>query len=155
MEQMPTFLQSYQCIALGVAIVIFLITVFLSARRMIGWVFTIILLIITVVTSLVISHQHPVPSQTKSLETSLQPIEEGTDFKEHILQAINHIHIELNQEKESLKKVSEGMQVLILQMDAQKQKLQSFIEEAKEKFSKLNHEPEGHSPQSEGEHVQI
>lgn len=141
MEQMPSFMQSYQAIALGVAIVIFLITVFLSARRVIGLIFTIILLIIAMTTSLIISRQHPVTHQVPLTETPLITHPEGTDFKEQILQAINHINTELNQEKESLKKVSDGMQTLILQMDAQKQKLQSFIEEARDKFSKLNQEP--------------
>jgi disulfide bond formation protein DsbB len=146
---MTSFLQSYQSIALGVAVVIFLITVFLSARRIIGLIFTIILLTIAVITSLIISRQHPLPSQIHSVEASLMPMEEGTDFKEHILQAINHIHIELNQEKESLKKVSDGIQVLILQMETQKQKLHSFIDEAREKFSRVHQEPEGNPPPNE------
>lgn len=140
MEQMPSFMQSYQAIALGVAIVIFLITVVLSARRVIGLIFTIILLMVAIGTSLFISHQHPPTHQVQLIETSLTADEDSADFKEQILQAINRIQIELNQEKESLMKVSDGMQTLMLQMDSQKQKLQSFIDETREKFLKLNQE---------------
>ncbi len=141
MEHIPQFMQSYQAIALGVAIIIFLITVFLSARRLIGLVFTIILLIIATATSLFISYQHPVTEHENPATSAPKATEEGTDFKAQILQAINNVNVELNQEKESLKKVSDGVQTLITQMDTQKQKLQTFIEEARERFSKITNEP--------------
>lgn len=135
MEHLPEFMQSNQAIGLGIASVIFVITLILASRKVIGFISTIILLGIAILASLLISHQHFF--KVEELEPFPQNAEESADFKAQILQAINNIHAEIEQEKEALKKVTDGMQGLMTQMDVQKQKFQSFIEETRERFSKI------------------
>lgn len=108
-------MHSCQAIALGFGIVIFLITVFLSSRRMIRIPLTLILLIIAAGMSWIIGHQHPVGIQATFQEMPVVPPQEEEAVQKEILQALNHTNSALTQEKELLQKIADGIQTLIQQ----------------------------------------
>lgn len=131
---MPEFMQSTQGIALSVAVVIFILTAFLAGIRIVGFIFALVMMVIAAVASIVISPTSLF--EKKNEDMPLQQLEHSADFKTQILHAIDEINAELTQDKESIKKISDGMQLLISQVESHKQKLQSFIEETRDRLSK-------------------
>jgi len=138
---MPEFFQSSQGIALGIAIIIFLIAAFLAIWRIVGFIFTLVLLVLAVVISFIIVSPHYFSNKTGE-DKPLLKTEESADFKAQILHAIDEINAELSQEKESIKKVTDSVHLLVSQVESHKEKLQSFIEETRERLSKIKSDPE-------------
>jgi hypothetical protein len=123
------FLESESAIALLVAAVIFFITLFLVVKQWIGFSLTLLLLLFALVAGFMVNNQHVLNCYTSEhQEIRLQDKEEDA-FKKQIFQAIEDLKIEVNSEKENIQHVMAQIQEVINEVDSQKQKLQSFIDE--------------------------
>lgn len=141
MNESLEFLKTPQGIAFSSALFIFVITIILATWRIIGFLLTLIFLIIAVGISTGISHSNAIRAFFEKPLTFSKPIGDNkSDSKVQTTEAIDEIKSELEQEKESVKKIADGFQSLLAEMELQKQKLQAFIEETKERFSKLQKE---------------
>jgi hypothetical protein len=128
------FLQSEHLLALLIAILIFLTTIFLVAKRWIGFSITLLLLLFSLAAGLLINYQQEL---LHYLRLSSSPIEDGMtteDFHKQMLKAVEDLKLEVSTEKENLRLIMTQVQEIINSMDMQKQKLQNFIEETRERF---------------------
>ncbi len=128
------FLQSEQVLALLIAILIFLTTIFLVIKRWIGFSITFLLLLFSLAAGLIINHQKTFQCYVNSQYSS--SLEEGSQgmFHKQVLQAVEDLKLEVQTEKENLRQVMHQVQEIFDLMDVQKQKLQNFIEETRERF---------------------
>lgn len=138
MSPVLNFFQSTHVIALLIAIFIFIITIFLVVKRWIGFSVTLLLLLFSLAAGLVISHQQDFQDYLNtplSTSSSLAPSEDSQDaFHKQMLQAVEDLKVEVNTEKENLRGVMNQVHEIFESMDVQKQKLQNFIEETRERF---------------------
>ncbi len=126
------FFSSNQVIALLSAVSIFIVTIFLVAKRWIGFSITFILLLFALIAGILINN--PQFLTEYSSQNSTVNLEQQEDFKKQILQAINDVKQEVSTEKENLQHLKNQMQDFFNQLDAQKQKLDQFIEETRNRF---------------------
>ncbi|MBS4163527.1 Uncharacterized protein PRO82_000830 [Candidatus Protochlamydia amoebophila] len=129
------FLQSEPRLALLIAVLIFFITIFLVIKKWIGFSVALLLLIFSLAAGLVIKNQQFFETYASEYHHQFHN-QENEAFKKQILQALEDIKKEVNIEKENCQQVMKQVQAIFEQMDAEKQKLQLFIEETKEKFKK-------------------
>ncbi|WP_075882895.1 hypothetical protein [Candidatus Protochlamydia sp. W-9] len=129
------FLQSEPRLALLIAVLIFFITIFLVIKKWIGFSVALLLLIFSLAAGLVIKNQQFFETYASEYHHQFHN-QENEAFKKQILQALDDIKKEVNIEKENCHQVMNQVQAIFEQMDAEKQKLQLFIEETKEKFKK-------------------
>lgn len=134
MSSSLNFLQSEHVLALLVTILIFMTTIFLAVKRWIGFSITLLLLLFSLAAGLLINHQQDLQhyfsysSSTKGNEVTTE------DFHKQMLQAMEDLKLEVTTEKENLHRIMTQVQEIFDSVDAQKQKLQTFIEEAREQF---------------------
>lgn len=126
------FFSSQHVIALLSAVSIFLVTIFLVAKRWIGFSITFILLLFSLTAGILINNpefftEYANPNQATNLDQQVE-------FKKQILQAIDDVKQEVHKEKENLQHLKDQVQDIINQMDTQKQKLEGFIEETRNHF---------------------
>ncbi|MFI5344404.1 MAG: hypothetical protein ACHQUC_09315 [Chlamydiales bacterium] len=126
------FFSSQHVIALLSAVSIFLVTIFLVAKRWIGFSITFILLLFSLTAGILINNpqfftDYVNPHQEANLD-------QQTAFKKQILQAIDDVKLEVHTEKENLQHLKDQMQEIVNQLDTQKQKLEGFIEETRNRF---------------------
>ncbi|WP_042279864.1 hypothetical protein [Candidatus Protochlamydia sp. R18] len=129
------FLQSEPRLALLIAVLIFFITIFLVIKKWIGFSVALLLLIFSLAAGLVIKNQQFFETYASEYQHQFHN-QENEAFKKQILQALEDIKKEVNIERENCHQVMNQVQAIFEQMDAEKQKLQLFIEETKEKFKK-------------------
>ncbi|CAF24351.1 hypothetical protein [Candidatus Protochlamydia amoebophila] len=129
------FLQSEPRLALLIAVLIFFITIFLVIKKWIGFSVALLLLIFSLAAGLVIKNQQFFETYASEYHHQFHN-QENEAFKKQILQALEDIKKEVNIERENCHQVMNQVQAIFEQMDAEKQKLQLFIEETKEKFKK-------------------
>jgi hypothetical protein len=138
MSFLQNILQSPHVVALLIAILIFLITIFLIVKRWIGFPVALLLLVFSLIAGLIINHQQSLQCYLNSYlpsSSSPQKGEESQDaFQKQMLQAVEDLKLEVSTEKENLRRVVDQVQEIFNSMDVQKQKLQQFIEETREKF---------------------
>jgi len=141
MDQIRDFLLSEHVLAFLIAFLIFLITVFLAAKQWIGFSLALLFLIFSLAAGLIINNQHSLQQYlTAYAETSAPGNESQDAFRKQILQAVEDLKLEMNTEKQNLQRVMNQVQEIVDSIDVQKQKLQHFIEETKERF-KTDHPP--------------
>jgi hypothetical protein len=136
-SSLTQFFQSPHVLALFIAILIFLMTIFLVVKRWIGFSVTLLLLLFSLVAGLVINHQQIFQDYIHSYSSSATPLigEDVQDaFHKQMMQALEDLKVEVNAEKENLRQVVNQVQEIFDTMEAQKQKLQNFIEETRERF---------------------
>jgi polyhydroxyalkanoate synthesis regulator protein len=150
------FLQSPHVLALLIAVFIFLTTILLVVKRWIGFSMTLLLLLFSLAAGLIINHQQAVQSYLNAYTSSSTSTNEDSQdaFHKQMLQAVEDLKLEVSTEKENLRLVMNQIQEIFDSMDAQKQKLQNFIDETRERFKTdypIQHSstiPEAHSRES-------
>ncbi len=146
MSSVLNFFQSEHVLALLIAILIFLTTLFLVVKRWIGFSITLLLLLFSLVAGLLINHHQDFQHY---LSFSSSPVKEEVttaDFHKQMQQAMEGLKLEVATEKENLRRVMTQVQEIFNSMDMQKQKLQNFIDEVRERFK--THYPTEHPPLS-------
>ena len=129
--------QSPHVLALFIAVLIFLVTIFLIVKRWIGFPVTFLLLLFSLTAGLIINYQQTFQCYLSSSCPSFNPItrDDSQDaFHKQMLQAVEDLKLEVKTEKEKLQSAMDQIQEIFSSMDAQKQKLQQFIEETEERF---------------------
>lgn len=134
MHPLWQFPQSEPILALLIAVLIFLVTIFLVVKQWIGFSITLLLLLFSLAAGLIISNQQMLRGYASDYH--VKPLQDSNQdaFKKHIVQAVEDLKAEVDSEKEHLRHVVTQVQDIFNQMDVQKQKLQQFIEETKDHF---------------------
>lgn len=130
------FFQSAPVIALLIAILIFATTIFLAVKRWITFSLTVLLLLFSLAAGLMINHQQMLHYYLNSSPPSNALTNEDTQdaFHAQMLQAVEDLKLEVKTEKENLRRVMNQVQEIFDSVDVQKKKLQTFIEETRERF---------------------
>lgn len=110
-----------------------LLAIFLAKRRWIAFSITLPLFLVMIIISAIAVFK------TNSSEDA---------FQQQIQQAVNDLKREVNGEKENYKLAVSQVQEIFDSIDIQKQKIQQFIEETKDKF-KSDYSPKSSSTKSE------
>lgn len=131
------FFSSNQVIALTSAASIFILTIFLVAKRWIGFSITFILLLFALIAGILINNPQFLNEYSATSNINLERQEA---FKKQILDAIDEMKLEVSTEKENFLHLKDQMQDIFKQLDAQKQKLENFIEETREHFQNEKHQ---------------
>lgn len=137
MHTFSQFLQTDHVLALLIAILIFLTTLFLVVKRWIGFSITLLLLLFSLAAGIIINNQQVFQGYLDHYSSTrhLPEADANSDvFQKQILQAVTDLQIEMQTEKENLLQLKKQMQDIFDSMDTQKQKLQNFIEETRERF---------------------
>lgn len=122
-------LQNENALAFLAAATVFFVTVFLVAKKWINFSFATLLLLFAIVTGLVIRYQDvfiPHPASKQADPSPAVP----TQF----LQAFEDLKIEVDTDKDHLNHIMDQVQDIFSEVNAQKLKLQHFIEETRERF---------------------
>jgi hypothetical protein len=131
------FFESPHVLALVIAILIFLITIFLVVKRWIGFSLTLLLLIFSLAAGLIINQQQTIRDYLNSSSSSSNPMalnESQDPFHTQVMKALEDLRLEVNTEKENIRHLMSQVQEIFDSMDAQKQKLQNFIDEVQQRF---------------------
>ncbi len=134
MHPLWQFLQSEPILALLIAVLIFLVTIFLVVKQWIGFSITLLLLLFSLAAGLLVSNQQMLRGYASDYHIKHLQDSNQDAFKKQIFQAMEDLKAEVDSEKENLRHVMTQVQDIFDQMDTQKQKLQQFIEETKERF---------------------
>ncbi len=138
MQTFSQFLQTDHVIALLIAVLIFLMTIFLAVKRWIGFSITLLLLLFSLAAGVLINNQHAFQGYLGHYSSSAPalPLAEANSdvFQKQMLKAVEDLQTEMQTEKENLRQLKQQVQDLFVSMDTQKQKLQNFIEETRERF---------------------
>lgn len=133
MHSLLHFLQTEPVFAFLIASLIFFITLFLVVKQWIGFSITFLLLVFALAAGIIINNQKAFQGYADDYHTRQQESQQDA-FKKQILQAVENLKVEVESEKENLRQVMTQVQTIFEQVDVQKQKLQNFIEEAKDHF---------------------
>lgn len=134
MSQTLAFLQSEHVLALLITLLIFLVTLLLVVKRWINFPMTLLLLLFSLSVGLVINHQQDLQHYFTSSSHSVDESSSPEDFHQQMLKALENLKVEMTTEKDNLRRVITQVQEIFESMDIQKQKLQNFIEEARDRF---------------------
>jgi len=128
------FFQSDHFLALSIALLVFLVALFLAVKRWIGFWITVVLLVFSLAAGILINNQSSLQNFFDSYSSSAEEHEKEDAFQKQMLQAVEDLKMEMSIEKENLKKVVLQVQEIVDSIDLQKQKVQQFIEETRERF---------------------
>jgi hypothetical protein len=117
-----------------VALAIFLLTIFLAARRWIGFWTTCILFLFSLAAGMIADRTHSFKSYFEKEAQSESFSLPQKDFQNQLLHAVENLKLEVSNEKENLNKVIDQVQVIFDSLEEQKKKLQNFIEETRDHF---------------------
>jgi predicted PurR-regulated permease PerM len=134
------FFSSNQVIALLSSVSIFIVTIFLVAKRWIGFSITFILLLFALIAGILINNPQFITEYSQP-HSSIS-LEQQEDFKKQMLQAIDDVKQEVNTVKENFQLLKGQMQDILSQVDTQKQRLDHFIEETRNQFQSEKSVPE-------------
>lgn len=136
MHQIAEFLKTEPVLALIIACLIFATTILLVVKRWIGFSLALLLLLFSLAAGLLINNQQAFQLYLNSrTTTNLSSDGESQDtFRKQVSQAVEDLKLEVNTEKENLKRVMHQVQEIVDSIDVQKQKLQTFIDETRVKF---------------------
>ncbi len=137
MQTFADFLSSEHILALLIAFLIFLTTVFLVVKRWIGFSIALLLLLFSLAAGLIVNNQQMFHHYFSSYENLAgHPEDAGTQnaFHKQIMQAVEDLKTEVHAEKENLNQVMTQVAEIVNSIDVQKLKLQNFIEETRERF---------------------
>jgi hypothetical protein len=129
------FFQSEHVTALIAALIIFLFTIFLVVKHWIGFWIAFLLLLFSLGAGVIINNPHIFQCDFTSHEPNpLKEDEPQKTFQNQMLQAMEDLRLEVHSEKENLRLLMQQLQEIFDSLDAQKQKLQTFIDETRERF---------------------
>lgn len=150
MNQILDFLQTDHVLALVIACLIFLTTIFLVVKQWIGFSIALLFLIFSLAAGVIINNQHAFQQYFNSYSSASSKGDAGAQdaFRKQMLQAVEDLKQEMSVEKENLKRVMDQVHEIVDSIDVQKQKLQHFIEETREKF-KTEYGPKSQAHQEE------
>jgi hypothetical protein len=133
-----TYLQSDPVLALAVAVVIFLLTILFVVKRWVGFPGACLLLLLALTAGILLNHRQSFHYYDASPQAaSLTPVEASIDtFQKQVLLAVEELQREIKVEKENVQQITKQIQEIFASLDTQKQKLQNFIEETRQKFKK-------------------
>ncbi|MBA3723147.1 MAG: hypothetical protein H0W88_12205 [Parachlamydiaceae bacterium] len=135
MHTVLEFLKTDTVVALLVSVFIFIITIFLVAKRWIGFSVTVLLLVFAITAGLAISNHRILECYLNDYKKDgLSDASQPAPFKKQITQAVEDVQDEVNAEKENLHHLMGQVDEIFDQLEVQKQKLQSFIAETREKY---------------------
>lgn len=126
------FFSSNQVIALLSAASILIVTIFLVAKKWIGFSITFILLLFALIAGILINNPQFFSDYANQNTGDILANQES--FKKQMLQAFDDVKHEVNAEKENLQHLKNQVNDIINQLDTQKQKLENFIEETRNHF---------------------
>ena len=130
------FLKSDVFYAFSVTIGFFLFTLYLASKKLISFFVSFFLLCFGLLLGIVISNQQLFQLYVNEYQQNHLIVEqEDSHFKKQITQAAQNIKKEVSTEKENLQQIVDQFDEIFDQMDKQKQKLQEFIEETKNRFN--------------------
>lgn len=129
------FFSSNHVIALSTAAVILVITIFLVARRWIGFSTALILLLFSLAAGIIINNPQIFENYTQ-IDLSKE-MEQQEIFKKQIFQAIDGLKGEVQTEKDNLLQLKDQVQNILVQLENQKQKVENFIDETRKNFQKV------------------
>jgi hypothetical protein len=121
------FLQTDTVVALLASLFIFLFTIFLVVKRWISFNFSFLLLLFCIAVGLAISNYHAISHYTHSQPTS--DAQQSAIFMDFTRLGIEELRNEITAEKDRLQYLTNQIQELTDQLNYQRQKLQTFIEE--------------------------
>lgn len=133
------FMQSDHLLGFLITLFIFIITILFAIKKKITFKTIILLLFFSIVAGKAVNEELHLRGffkqrvQPEQVDTSLKE-----DFHNQMLHAIENVKQEVLVEKENLQKVMNQVQDIFDSVDKQKQKLQNFIEETKEKLPPLS-----------------
>jgi len=133
MDQILIFFQTDTVIAFLTALFIFFVTIFLVIKRWIGFSLTLLLLLFAITAGVVIRHHRLLESYLLVYKNNEFENQESL-FQKQFVQAVSDIKGELSTENDNFQKLVNQVEDMFDQMDAQTQKLQTFIDEARERF---------------------
>ncbi|MDP1879569.1 MAG: hypothetical protein Q8K60_01355 [Parachlamydiaceae bacterium] len=140
MSALIEFFKSEQFIAFFAATMIFIITIFLVAKQWIGFSMALLFLLFALITGFVINHheaiKHYFIRPPVSQENSINY--DQTEFRTQVKLAVDDLQKELSVEKENIQQVMNQVQEIFGILDAEKNKLENFIEETREHFKQEN-----------------
>ncbi|WP_068468223.1 hypothetical protein [Candidatus Protochlamydia phocaeensis] len=134
MHSFLQFLQSDHMMAFIIAVLIFLVTILLVVKRWIGFSITLLLLVFSLAAGLAINNQQAFQGYMDDYRQTRLNERQQDVFKKQVLQAVEDLRIEVNSEKENLRQAMSQVQEIFDRVERQKQKLQNFIEETRERF---------------------
>jgi hypothetical protein len=134
MGTMPSLFGMDHVLGFTVALVIFLLTLFLAARRWIGFWTTLVLLVFSLVAGMLADRTHSFRSYFEGAAKVEDVSLAREDFQSQVLHAVENLKLEVSNEKQNLNKVMGQVQVIFDSLEEQKKKLQSFIVETREHF---------------------
>jgi flagellar motility protein MotE (MotC chaperone) len=135
MDSFMNFLYAHQLVGPLVGIVIFILTIFLAAKKWIGASLTFLLLLFALFSAFLINNQKTIESYLKPTSTE-KAAATISSFEEQVHQALKDIKSEIQSEKKNLTQVVVQVQDLFKAIETEKEKLDHFIQETKEHFKK-------------------
>lgn len=107
MQEVTNFLLSNNGLAFGIAFLIFIITLYLVIRRLIGFVITLLLLAFAIVAGFFIANQDVFRDILKTYSGQATPEEQATteQLKAQFFKAYEEIKTELKQQKDEFSKI--------------------------------------------------
>ena len=133
MESFWHFIQSEQVTGLLIAAFIFFITILAVAKSWINFPITLLLLLFSLVVGLAVSNQSHIQSYYGSPHPKMDDNQDT--FNKQMKQAFENLQSEVDLERDNILRLMSQVMEIVEKVDAQKQKLQNFIEEARPQFN--------------------
>lgn len=136
MFNLSEFLKADYLLALLTSLFIFSITLYLTIKRWIGFSLSLFMLLLALGVGVGIRNYHIIETYLIAYQEEHHSEYENVNkgFKSQIAQAVADITVELKAEKENITVLVNQVEEMLDEVDKQKQKLESFIEETKERF---------------------
>lgn len=133
------FFQTDPVIGLMVAFAIFLITVFLVAKRSIQFSTALSFLIFAVLIGMIITNQKMIHHyfDPRVEWKSSEPLESPSDSLPHLASSIQNLEKEILLQKNGLNQANNQIKEAFNLINLQKQELQTFIQQTKDEFSAI------------------
>jgi hypothetical protein len=128
------FLQAEPNLALLIAVLIFLITIFLVVKKWIGFSIATLLLLFSLAAGLIVKNQQLLETYATDYHQHNLADTKEEDLKKQIFQALEDVKTEISTEKENIRHIMIKVQEIFEQLDNEKQNLQHFIAETTERF---------------------
>jgi len=149
MSSFLSFFQSEHLYAFLTALIIFLITLLLAAKRWIGFLTALVLLIISLGAGFFVINRQDIRHYFSSSQAN-DEANAPEDFHKHFLKAMENLKTEMSTEKDNLQRVINEVQGIFDSVDLQKQKVQTFIEEFRDHFQATPEPPRQTTSESHG-----
>lgn len=138
MSALIEFFKSEQFVAFFVATMIFAVTIFLVAKQWIGFSIALLFLLFALIAGFVINHHEEIKHNFFRMpiakENSIN--HDQVEFRTQMKLAVDDLQKELSVERENIQQMMSQVQEIFEILEAEKNKLENFIEETREHFKK-------------------